>query len=368
MPPRAAWARDGARSVHVALPARRGLATLVVALAVGLAAGAVRAAPAAPQDAPQRYALPGAAPASPPPAPPALGTPHLGSGTRRVPVPAAPVYARSVIDWQHRQVVVQAEARPPGPARLWRDVAALAQSLAERAIVREVVDVLQSLPLGADFGEPKSFLAAHPAWAAHLEQAARAFVTDVSVYDADGRVALRAEVPLDGEGTQLGALWAALVATRGPLGTAAAPLAPAQVTLLPPQRGAKAAVAPTGVVVLARGLKFVPSLFPRLFDEAGRELYGPATLDADALARRGVATLHDAAQEALRDPRVAEHARTVRAIATAGAARTDLVLSAADAAELRALAPLLRQGRVALVVDLPPLLPDAGDCVDGCGR
>jgi hypothetical protein len=80
-------------------------------------------------------------------------------------------------------------------------------------------------------------------------------------YFSDGGVEMDVEVPLEG------ALSDALL-PRAP-GEAPAGAVPA------------AAGGPTSLVVDARGQKLVPALAPRVKDEAGQELYGPARLDED---------------------------------------------------------------------------------------
>lgn len=151
-------------------------------------------------------------------------------------------------------------------------------------------------------------------------------------YFSDGGVEVDVEVPLDG------ALSDALL-PRDPR----APVAP--------EDAVQVAGGPSALVVDARGLKLVPALAPRLKDEKGRELYGPATLDQGARRLGGAAayaTDLDAARAAFGD-RVGRRPWLVKAVRAEG---SDLVLAQADADQLhRAQPQFLKQGKVVILAD-----------------
>lgn len=135
--------------------------------------------------------------------------------------------------------------------------------------------------------------------------------------------------------------------------------APAAPILPLPKLPASAAY--TGLVVDARDLPVVPALLPVLYDESGTGLYGAFLVSRDAaLANR--LTVYAASPEApaLKD-RVGDNPLTVKARRLADPAGTDLILSAADAAQVRALfqnTALLSRCAVAILT--PPGLPPAG--------
>ncbi len=107
----------------------------------------------------------------------------------------------------------------------------------------------------------------------------------------------------------------------------------------------------TSLVVDARGQKLVPALAPRILDESGKELYGPASLGEAGRRAGGTAAYArdlDAARATLRD-RMGERPVVVKAVRTQG---SDVVVSAADAASLagKNLA-FLAEGRVVILAD-----------------
>jgi hypothetical protein len=149
-------------------------------------------------------------------------------------------------------------------------------------------------------------------------------------YFSDGGVELDVEVPLQG------ALSDALL----PKGAAA----PAPVP-------AKAEDAATSLVVDARGLAVVPALAPRVLDESGKELYGPASLgEAGRKAGGAAAYANDleGAKVALK-ARVGDRPLVVKAVRVEGA---DVVVSAADAQALSAAnLSFLAEARVVILAD-----------------
>jgi hypothetical protein len=97
----------------------------------------------------------------------------------------------------------------------------------------------------------------------------------------------------------------------------------------------KASSAPVGssLVVDARGQKLAPALAPRILDEAGKEVYGPATLGEQGRKAGGTVAYAkdlDAAKTSMKD-RLGERPFVVKAVRIEG---SDLVISAADAAAI----------------------------------
>jgi hypothetical protein len=113
-----------------------------------------------------------------------------------------------------------------------------------------------------------------------------------------------------------------------------------------------AAVVYTGVVIDARGLAMQPALFPRLVDEQGQTLYAPLQVHATMAAQRGYVTYASTVDSPQMEVRVGKQPLILRARRALGPARVDLVLSAADAAQLQhseALRQLLMQCRLVIV-------------------
>jgi len=240
---------------------------------------------------------------------------------------ALPLAARAepgAVDWQRKVV----KCTGTGAANL-RDAAgnpAVARIGAEKAAkldaLRSCMETLKGVQLrsGQTVG---GALASDAALSGKVEGLVRGFeVVGKPRYYSDGGVEMDVEVPLEG------ALSDALL----------------------PRPEAKPD-APTSLVVDARGLKLAPALAPRILDEAGKEIYGPATLD-DAGRRAGGTAAYardlEAARAASKD-RVGERPLVVKAVAVKG---SDVVVSAADAAALSGKRlGFLGQARVVFLAD-----------------
>ncbi len=247
---------------------------------------------------------------------------------------ALPVAGRAEpgsVDWQRKVV----RCTGSGAANL-RDAsgnAAVARIGAERAAkldaLRSCMETLKGVQLqsGQTVG---GALQSDGALTGKVEGLVRGFkVVGKPRYFSDGGVELDVEVPLEG------ALSDALLPRAEPKPPAAA--------------GASGG---TSLVVDARGLKVVPALAPRILDEGGRELYGPASLGE--AGRKGGAAAYardlEAAKAALA-ARLGDRPLVVKAVRAQG---SDLVLSSADAARLagQGLA-FLAEGNVVILGDHP---------------
>jgi hypothetical protein len=120
--------------------------------------------------------------------------------------------------------------------------------------------------------------------------------------------------------------------------------------VVPRAAAAPAPAGPTSLVVDAVGLKVSPALAPRLLDEAGKELYGPASLGEAARKGSGVAAYARGLEAARRDlaARLGDKPLVVKALRAQG---SDLVLGAQDAAALAARPGFLAEGRVVILTD-----------------
>jgi hypothetical protein len=237
------------------------------------------------------------------------------------------------VDWEHRTVRCTGSGAAnlkdadgnPAVARIGAEKAARLDAL------RSCMETLQGVELesGKTVG---SALASDSALAGRVQGLVRGFkVVGKPRYFSDGGVEMDVEVSLSG------ALSEALLPR------------PAEVPAVPADAGAAGGA--TSLVVDARGQKLVPALAPRVRDEAGRELYGPAVL-ADAGRRAGGAAAYApdlaAAKKALAD-RVGPRPLVVRAVRVEG---SDLVISAADATALSGQDPaFLAQGKVVILAD-----------------
>ncbi len=252
-------------------------------------------------------------------------------------LPAAGRAEAGSVDWQRKVV----KCTGSGAANL-RDAAgnpAVARIGAEKAAkldaLRSCMETLKGVQLesGRSVG---GALRSDAALSGKVEGLVRGFkAIGKPRYFSDGGVELDVEVPLEG------ALSDALLPK--PDAKPDAPKTEAPKTEAP--------AAGTSLVVDARGQKLVPALAPRILDEAGKELYGPASL-GEAGRRAGGAAAYardlDAARSALKD-RVGEQPIVLKAVRAQG---SDLVISTADAASLagKNLA-FLSEGKVVILAD-----------------
>jgi hypothetical protein len=245
--------------------------------------------------------------------------------------------AESSVDWQRKVV----RCTGSGAANL-RDAGgnpAVARIGAEKAAkldaLRNCMEALKGVQLesGKTVG---GALATDQALTGQVQGLVRGFkVVGAPRYFSDGGVEMDVEVPLDGAMSD---------------------------TLLPkpekkdepkaePKKKSEAEAVGTSLVVDARGQKLVPALAPRILDEAGKEVYGPATLGEKGRKAGGtVAYANDlsAARASMKD-RLGDRPFVVKAVRAQG---SDLVISTADAAALSNTdAAFLADARVVVLAD-----------------
>lgn len=172
-------------------------------------------------------------------------------------------------------------------------------------------------------------------------------------YLSDGTVEVTVRMSLYGNFTQL-----LLPVEARPAPTpvepppAVAPSAPAAPSA--PVPAAPAVRIYTGLVVDARGLSARPAMSPKVLDEDGVEVYGTASVSREYAVQQGMAGYSKDANSAQTNPRVTNTPVTVKGIRTQGPGRSDIVISRADAAALRAAGQdltFLQKCRVMIVLD-----------------
>jgi hypothetical protein len=252
---------------------------------------------------------------------------------------ALPTEARADggVDWQRKVV----KCTGSGAANL-RDAGgnpAVARIGAEKAAkldaLRNCMEALKGVQLesGKTVG---GALASDQTLTGQVQGLVRGFkVVGAPRYFSDGGVEMDVQVPLDGAMSDV-------LLPR--------PEKKEEPGAEPKKTGAAAAVG-TSLVVDARGQKLVPALALRILDEAGKELYGPATLGEQGRKAGGTVAYArdlDAAKASLKD-RLGEKPFVVKAVRAEG---SDLVLSTSDAAALsRSDAAFLAEARVVVLAD-----------------
>ena len=169
-------------------------------------------------------------------------------------------------------------------------------------------------------------------------------------YMSDGTVEVRLRMPLYGN---LAQIIMPLAMAKSPVAPApSAPEAPAPAVTAP--AAPVAAVAYTGMVVDARGIQARPAMSPRVFDEDGKEVYGSANVDREYAVQQGMSGYARDLNAAQSNQRVTVNPITVKALKTSGPGKSDLIISNADAQQIRASAEnmtFMKKCRVMVVLD-----------------
>jgi hypothetical protein len=138
--------------------------------------------------------------------------------------------------------------------------------------------------------------------------------------------------------------------------TPPAPPAPAPAVTAPasPPPPPPAGVTYTGLVVDARGIQARPAMSPRIYDEDGKEVYGSANVDREYAVQQGMSGYARDLTAAQSNQRVTANPITVKGLRNGGAGRSDVVISNADAQQIRASAEnasFMKKCRVMIVLD-----------------
>jgi hypothetical protein len=175
-------------------------------------------------------------------------------------------------------------------------------------------------------------------------------------YMSDGTVEVTMRMPLFGDLSRIMVPMAiekrkeiAPPAPPAPAPSAPAKPEPAVTAPAPP-----ATIAYTGLVIDARGIQARPAMSPRVFDEDGKELYGSANVDREYAIQQGMSGYARDLTAAQSNQRVTANPVTVKGLKTSGPGRSDLVISNADARQIRASAEnasFMKKCRVMIVLD-----------------
>ena len=173
-------------------------------------------------------------------------------------------------------------------------------------------------------------------------------------YMSDGTVEVTLRMPL--YGGVLAQTIMPLAIAKQPAPPEPAPAAPAPVVETPvaPVPAPAGPVAYTGMVVDARGVQARPAMSPRVFDEDGKEVYGSANVDREYAVQQGMSGYARDLNAAQSNQRVTANPITVKALRSSGASHSDLIISNADALQIRSAADnmtFMKKCRVMVVLD-----------------
>jgi hypothetical protein len=174
-------------------------------------------------------------------------------------------------------------------------------------------------------------------------------------YMSDGTVEVKVRMPLYGNFSQIIVPLAFAKRKEMPLPRPAlAPAAPAPAPAVTTPAAPTAPVAYTGMVVDARGIQARPAMSPRVFDEDGKEVYGSTNVDLEYAVQQGMSGYTRDLPVAQSNQRVTANPVTIKALKTSGPGKSDLIISNADAQQVRASAEnasFMKQCKVMIVLD-----------------
>jgi hypothetical protein len=189
-------------------------------------------------------------------------------------------------------------------------------------------------------------------------------------YLSDGTVEVTASMPLSGTGNSLSQAIYPRIMTPSALPPAPPTGLPATVPAVPATPGTEAPATPatpatpapatpasevfTGLVIDARGIQARPAMSPKVLDENGEEVYGSMHVDREYAVQQGMSGYARDLTAAQSNARVTNNPLTVKGVKTEGPGKSNIVISNADASQLRAAAEnltFLKKCRVMIVLD-----------------
>ena len=171
-------------------------------------------------------------------------------------------------------------------------------------------------------------------------------------YMSDGTVEVKLRMPLYGNLAQI--IIPLAIEKRKDVTPTEVSATPAPATPAPAITAPAAPVAYTGMVVDARSIQARPAMSPRILDEDGNEVYGSANVDREFAVQQGMSGYARDLNAAQSNQRVTNNPATIKAIKTSGAGKADLIISNADARQIKASAEnasFMKKCRVMIVLD-----------------
>ena len=110
----------------------------------------------------------------------------------------------------------------------------------------------------------------------------------------------------------------------------------------------------TGLVVDAHGIEARPAMSPKILDENGQEVYGSGYVSREYAVQQGMTGYAKDLATAQANPRVTNEPLVVKGLKTEGPGKSNIVISNADAANIRSASEnlsFLKKCRVVIVLD-----------------
>lgn len=122
----------------------------------------------------------------------------------------------------------------------------------------------------------------------------------------------------------------------------------------PPVPATQTSTTNTGLVVDARGIQARPAMSPKIVNEEGQEVYGTMQVDRESAVQQGMSGYSRDIKTAKMNARVTDNPLTVKGLRTDGPGKSNIVVSNADAEQIRAShgsGEFLKKCRVMIVLD-----------------
>jgi hypothetical protein len=231
------------------------------------------------------------------------------------------------INWSEKTITVTGSGTFSNSASNAAQARLMATKAAKMDAQRNLLETIKGVNVSS--GAPAATVMATSEVRAKVEGLVKNFEVVDTKYFSDGGVDVVVRMQLDGS------LAEALLPDAG--SKQAKPAAPA-------------ANSNTALIVDAKGLKLEPAMAPKIFDESGKELFSSTLVAKDKVRDNGVASYVKSVDAAKADKRAGSKPLVLKASKRADGSKNDIVLSAADAAQLKD-AGYLSEGRVVIVVD-----------------
>ncbi len=262
---------------------------------------------------------------------------------------------KSTINWTKKEIVFTGDGAPNLKAPNAASGRLGAERAAELVALRNALEALKGVKIrsGMSIGDK---MQQTPGITAEVEGIVKGFIVKETRYYSDGGVQRDLVIPIDG------------VLTKAILGDEMKKVEVTQKEKKPCKKGkvekrdtaaaesrAKSAAPvakaetpkPTGLVVVAKGLKVVPVLAPKIIDQQGKDVYDVTMVESSA--GNGIASYTKEEATATKDAKVTDRPLVVKAIESPNS--VDLVVSDADAKLIRDNKSILAEGRVIIVKD-----------------
>lgn len=245
-------------------------------------------------------------------------------------------HEQGVIDWTNGVIEAFAYVRGPDSFENEAQARSVAKARAIAEARRNLINILEEIDVTAEM-RLKDLSANDPLLEAEIKSLIqKAHLSDLS-YRNDGSVRATLSMKI--------------------LGSVSEIIIPPWVKSIPPiesqiiKKGAGEGI--TGLIFDCRGLRQKPLLVPKVVDEEGREIYGPAFASRENVVRLGMAGWICGMEDAIKDWRAGERPLVIKAISDAEGGK-NVRLANADAEKIRKNArnlDLMRQCRIIIVLD-----------------